>query len=143
MILTLDKGHEQDIEYLTERIVEQSDELKVVLPSETGNNICRVIRNDQNEIIAGGIGTTGDHEAGYIESLWVKEGYRHRGFGTIILDRLEGDLRLSGCRHTHVKIFDFQAPTFFKEKGYYEIGKVEHDKSDLTEYYFAKKISNA
>lgn len=140
MILTLDKGHEQDIEYLTERIAEQNEHLKLLLPSEQMQNICRIIRNDQQEIIAGGLGTAGTRDAGYIDSLWVKEGFRHRGFGTIILERLENDLRLSGCQHSHLKVFDFQSPLFFTEKGYHEIDKVQHEKSGLTEYYLTKRI---
>ena len=74
-----------------------------------------------------------------IELLWVREDFRRQGLGTRLIDAAEREGIDRGCHVAMLSTHSFQAPAFYKKRGYEEIGvllgyPLHHKK------YFLKKI---
>lgn len=82
------------------------------------------IDDEDGELVAGLSGWTWGTAAG-IAMVWVREGSRGRGHGTRLLDAAEAVARERGCERIHVSSFTFQAPAFYAEHGYTEVGRTE------------------
>jgi ribosomal protein S18 acetylase RimI-like enzyme len=77
----------------------------------------RVIRDDNEEIIAGIAGWTW---AGACEIilLWVHENSRKRGIGKLLLEAAEEEARNKKCSEILVRSYSFQAPHFYEKHGF-------------------------
>jgi N-acetylglutamate synthase-like GNAT family acetyltransferase len=79
----------------------------------------------QGKEIVGGL--TGWTWAGwcYVELLWIEEKYRGSGHGAALLRKAESEARKRGVRHMYLDTFSFQAPAFYKKRGFKQFGKLK------------------
>lgn len=61
----------------------------------------------------------------YIELLWVDEKARGKDLGSELLARAEAIGVQRGCRHAFLNTFSFQAPGFYKKRGYKPFGRLK------------------
>lgn len=54
----------------------------------------------------------------HITDLWIADEYRRLGLGGQLLDRAEREAAGFGARGAFPSTFDFQAPEFYKSRGY-------------------------
>lgn len=92
------------------------------------------------EIIGGGVAYSSLYHIGYLDTLWVDESFRHQSIGSNLLDNLEDQLRDYGCELCHLDTFDFQAPEFYKSKGYEVFGELHHKRNNITEFFLKKDL---
>lgn len=133
-------GAENESTYVEEQLAFVDEKKKPISQEEKYVRFNKIIKNEQGDIIAGGIAYSSLYYIGYIDTLWVDEAYRNQGFGARVLSALENELKNFGCENCHVDTFDFQAPEFYKKQGYQEFGKLSHNKAGVTEYFLAKQL---
>jgi GNAT superfamily N-acetyltransferase len=102
--------------------------------------INRVIRNEAGEVIAGINSMLYCWNCLYVDVLWVKEGFREKGYGSILLNEVEKIAKEKGCKLIHLDTFDFQAKDFYLKHGYEIFGVLEDCPSEHKRYYMKKKI---
>ncbi len=105
-----------------------------------GNLFSRIVRDANNEIIAGIAGWTW---AGICEitQLWAHENVRNEGLGKMLLEAAEAEAKSKGCHAIMVRSFSFQAPHFYEKYGF----KADHLIMDFPEgyhyYILLKRVS--
>ena len=81
---------------------------------------------DEDGIIVGGVhGNYGSFGWMYIDTLWVSEQLRGVGYGTRMLDIIEGVGIENGAANAYLNTFSFQAPEFYKKRGYTVFAELE------------------
>lgn len=80
---------------------------------------------DDQDLLAGGL--TGWMYWGFlaISLLHVRDGARGLGVGGALLDEAERVARAAGCHTAHLDTFTFQAPGFYRRRGYEVFGELE------------------
>lgn len=101
-------------------------------------HINRCIR-DGNEVI-GGILSEVYWNVLYVEILWVKEGYRNKGYATALLTDVENTAQEMNCKVSHLDTFDFQAKDLYEKLGYTVFGILEDCPEGHNRYYMSKKL---
>lgn len=61
---------------------------------------------------------------GFVDALWVEAGFRGRGLGTSLMDAAEREMTLRGCRQVVLLTHSFQAPEFYRRRGYTRVADV-------------------
>ena len=54
----------------------------------------------------------------HVSRLWVDPNHRGRGWGARLLERLEAAAVAHGCSRAHLDTFSYQAPDFYRRRGY-------------------------
>ena len=76
----------------------------------------------------------------YLDWLWVAEGLRGGGLGTRLLAAAETLARQEGCLGLHLHTASFQAPDFYRKRGFLEVGRVEDMPPGAVRYWFARRF---
>ncbi|MFH9859760.1 GNAT family N-acetyltransferase [Streptomyces sp. NPDC017202] len=77
----------------------------------------------------------------HVTHLWVDGRHRGAGLGTRLLaeaERLARDDR--GCLRSRVETWDFQAPRFYRRRGYEVVCVIEDYPPGVTEYTLTKRL---
>jgi GNAT superfamily N-acetyltransferase len=61
---------------------------------------------------------------GFVDALWVEAGCRGRGLGTSLMDAAEQEMVRRGCRQVVLATHSFQAPEFYRRRGYRRVADV-------------------
>jgi GNAT superfamily N-acetyltransferase len=78
----------------------------------------------------------------HVTYLWVDERHRGSGLGSRLLARAEGiALGERGCSSSRLETWDFQAPGFYKKKGYDVVCVIPDYPPGITEYTLTKRLS--
>lgn len=96
---------------------------------------------NEEGLLAGGL--TGRTWAGWlhVDLLWVDPGLRSAGLGTQLLSRAEELARSErGCGFARVETWDFQAPGFYRGRGYEVVAVIPDYPPGVTEYTLTKRL---
>ncbi len=74
----------------------------------------------------------------HIEYLWMAEACRGRGLGGQLLERAEREAAGFGARGAYLSTFDFQAPEFYKSRGYEVFGTLTGYPPGHADYHLRK-----
>lgn len=75
-----------------------------------------------------------------VETLWLEEELRGKGYGSRLLQVAEEEALARGCRVAELMTFSWQAPEFYKKKGYAVFGELEEVGAGHTAYFFRKYL---
>lgn len=75
-----------------------------------------------------------------VKYLWVSEELRGQGIGSRLLKKAEETAKERGCKYAFLDTFSFQAPEFYKQKGYQEVFALEEYPVSGKRYYFTKAL---
>jgi len=106
---------------------------------EMSQNLCYVLLAADGEVVAGVIGATHWNWL-YINLMWVRKDLRRRGYGSRLLELAEQEARKRGARDAYLDTFSFQAPEFYKRRGYHVFGELQDFPTGHTRYYLTKKL---
>ena len=105
---------EDIIPFLEEKIYEyNSSKIK----KDDGKLFAKTIRDTEDNIIAGISGWVWA-DACEITLLWVKDEYRNKGYGSLLLEAAEQEAQKKNCKIILLKSYDFQAPSFYQKYNY-------------------------
>lgn len=82
----------------------------------------------------------------YVDKLWVEEAHRGGGLGGGLLDRLESEATVRGARRSVLLSGSWQAPEFYKARGYQVMASFEldvppeHAPEAQTDYLLVKSL---
>jgi ribosomal protein S18 acetylase RimI-like enzyme len=96
------------------------------------------VRDDSRQIVAGLHGWTWG-QTGFVQTLWVREDARGRGLGARLLATAEVEAARRGCREMHLDTHSYQAPDFYRRRGYEVLGELP-GWPDQTTRIFLRKI---
>jgi ribosomal protein S18 acetylase RimI-like enzyme len=75
-----------------------------------------------------------------VQTLWVRDDLRRRGFGTRLLAAAEREAVRRGCQQMHLDSHRYQAPDFYCRLGYEVIGELPGWPDDDTRVFFRKVL---
>jgi GNAT superfamily N-acetyltransferase len=75
-----------------------------------------------------------------VDTLWVSEELRGRGFGARLLAEAEAEARRRGCRHARLDTYSFQARGFYAKQGYRVVGEMVDFPPGSTFYWLRKDL---
>ncbi|CAL9505257.1 hypothetical protein SUDANB6_03531 [Streptomyces sp. enrichment culture] len=132
---------------LRSRLRETNTTASPVLRSLRGTPAAReaplhVWASDEAGGLAGGL--VGHTWAGWLHVtyLWVDDRHRGAGLGSRLLaeaERVARDDR--GCRAARLETWDFQAPGFYRKRGYEVVGVIPDYPPGITEYTLTKALA--
>lgn len=102
--------------------------------------INRVIKDKNENIIAGINSKMYCWNCLYIDVLWVKDRHRKYGFGSKLLNEVEKIAKEKGCHIIHLDTFDFQAKEFYIKHGYEIFGILDDCPLEHKRYYMKKSM---
>ena len=98
------------------------------------------IRDEKREIVGGIYGNYGAFGWLYVDTLWVAENLRGRGFGAHLMALIEDHCVKAGCTDAFLNTFSFQAPEFYKKLGYTVFGQLENFPAGHSRLFLRKKL---
>ena len=101
--------------------------------------LCFVLRGPDQEIVGGVLGET-YWGWFYVDLLWVKEELRGNGHGHRLLMRAEEEARQLGAKYAYLDTFSFQAPEFYKRRGYQIFGELTDFPPGHRRYFLRKQL---
>jgi len=76
----------------------------------------------------------------HVTFLWVSETVRGRGQGTRLMDAAETMARERGACAATLETFSFQAPEFYRKRGYTVCGQIEGYPPGHTKFFLRKDL---
>lgn len=109
------------VEFLHARVTEFNLASTGLAPADT---LLALERDDVGEIVAGIHGWVWGGTA-EVDLLWVEESRRGDGIGGALLEAFEREAARRGATQVVLDTLDFQAPGFYRRRGYVDAGRVE------------------
>ena len=75
-----------------------------------------------------------------VEALWVREGFRGQGHGERLLSTAEEEAIRRGCTRAHVDTLSFQAPAFYRKRGYATFSELPNFVGGQPRIYLSKPL---
>ncbi len=129
----------------TERAIVQrlSDEIDQFGFDTTGirevHELLKVETDDDGALVGGVYGWCWGGTC-WIDSLWVREDARGRHLGSRLLDAAEDEARAHGCHQLALETHTFQAPGFYKRKGFEVVGTLRDYPVGHAEFLMRKPL---
>ncbi len=86
--------------------------------------LCFTLRGPGQELLGGVLGQV-FWDGLFIDTLWVADELRGRGYGHQLLASIEDEARRRGATMVYLDTFSFQAPEFYTRHGYRVFGELE------------------
>ncbi len=77
----------------------------------------------------------------YIVGIWVAEHHRGKGYGEKLLAASEKKAMEKDCHSSYLFTYDFQAPDFYKKKGYKVFGKLDKFCDNHAKIFMKKRLA--
>lgn len=134
----IEKSTAEEKELLLNKIVEFNNEQVPFLQTERFIDLSYTIRDEHNLLIGGIRAFLYCWKCLYIDVLWIDGKYRHSGYGSMLIKKVEEDAIEQGCHLAHVDTFDFQAKEFYLKQGYDVFGELENCPHGHKRFYLRK-----
>lgn len=95
---------------------------------------------DEGQLVAGLLATMTVYKIMYVSSVFVKEEYRRKGLGTLLMREMEKRARDLGANMIRLDTFEWQGRGFYEALGYEQVGRYTNDEDGFSEYFFLKRI---
>ena len=76
-----------------------------------------LVAEDDGKLI-GYVSGLSDHLWLFLSDIWIEEGHRRKGIGTMLLKRLEETVQKEGLKHIYLWTYGRINPLFYEKNGY-------------------------
>ena len=130
-----------DIKLLSVKLDQfNGEKLSVTWELEVAKNYC--LKDTTGNLIGGINGVIYLFKYLFISILYIEESYRYKGFGSILLKKMEDEAIALQVQLIHLDTFDFQAKDFYLKHGYEIFGVLDDcPRVGNKRYYMKKKLS--
>lgn len=122
--------------FLAERIYEFNSQATGYFD---GEEFAATIRNSMGDIVAGVSGHTWGRSC-HIANLWVHESVRHQGVGSRLVDAVQTFARAKSCTQIVLSSHTFQAPDFYRKRGFIEQARISGYPRGHADIHFIKRL---
>ena len=98
-----------------------------------------VARDEAGRVIGGAVGRTWGSCCELLQ-LWVDPGSRKQGIASRLLERFERRAAGRGCRIYYLTTLSFQAPAFYRKRGYAAIAEISGYPDGISKYLMHKVV---
>lgn len=98
-----------------------------------------VLHDNNKQVSAGLLGRTWG-KCCEILVVWVRNDLRSHGVGERLMLEAEEEARARGCDTIYLSTFSFQAPDFYRNRGYEEVHQVRGYGHDVEKIFFVKSL---
>ncbi len=130
---------DNDKEYLVNELVHYNSSKVPFTQDRPFINLNYKIEFNGN-IIAGILSVLYAWDCLFIDLLFVDEKHRNRGYGELLLKKVENEASNRNCHLIHLDTFDFQAKDFYLKNGFEVFGVLPDCPEGHTRYYMKKNI---
>ncbi|WP_244656255.1 MULTISPECIES: GNAT family N-acetyltransferase [unclassified Rhizobium] len=111
---------------LTRKLIEHGlDEFNGTKAGSDNSEDLWVIARDAAGDVRGGLKARSHYSWMSIDWLWVSESSRGSGLGNELMNKAEAVARECECVGAYVSTYSFQAPDFYRSRGYEEFGRID------------------
>lgn len=76
----------------------------------------------------------------YVSTVFVKENYRRKGYGKILITEMERRAKIMGANTIRIDTFSWQGKEFYEAMDYKIVGHYENAEDGYEEFFFLKRI---
>jgi GNAT superfamily N-acetyltransferase len=127
-----------DVAVLADRLYQHN---ATVTGWDNGRWLTIFVRNEAGDILAGLHAWTWG-QTGFVQTLWVREDLRRGGLGARLLATAEAEAARRGCSEVHLDTHSYQAPDFYRHRGYEVIGELPGWPEHTTRIFLRKTLSD-
>ena len=117
-----------------------TDHTAAIFDEKSNTPVAFFLRDENGEIVGGVNGNYGSFGWLYVNALWVDESLRGKGFGNDLMDKIENEAHRHGCRKAFLNTMSFQAPEFYKNRGYRVFGELENFPGEHSRIFLRKDL---
>jgi|SRR5579871_1233799 len=125
-----------DIRVLEDRLYE----FNMQATGHTDGELYGIFLRDANGAVIGGADGWTWGATCYVRHLYLPEAMRGQNLGTRLMDLIEQEARARGCALIVLESHDFQAPDFYRKRGFVATGSVEDYPRGHRNFTFVKKL---
>lgn len=104
-------------------------------------SFCIFLKDENDEIRGGAMGhILCRFDMLSLDCVFVDQSIRGQSFGTQLLQEVEKEARLKGCKMIMLDTFSFQAEGFYSKLGYEKIGVIENQIGRYDRIYMKKEL---
>jgi len=112
-----------------------------IFGSTEQGEIAFFVRDEDGKVVGGIHGYHGSFGWLYIDTLWVSDEIRGKGFGRQLIELIEDEALKHDCPNIYLNTFSFQAPEFYKKLGYTVFGELENFPEGHTRLFLKKSLA--
>ena len=132
------KSTTEERELLDNKLVEFNRKKVPFLQSEDWIVLSYALKDERGQLMAGINSMLYCWNILYIDILYVEDAHRGKGYGRLLLDRVESESKKLGGYMSHLDTFDWQAKEFYEHLGYEVFGILENCPRGHNRYYMKK-----
>ncbi len=96
----------------------------------------------EREDIQGGMTGSLFNKALFVRFFWISEKVRGKGLGKELMQNLESDMRARGVKTICLDTYTFQAPKFYQDAGFKEVGRyIDYPQPGVDKIFYQKFIA--
>ena len=115
------------------------DDYNATVASARSTTAIKAVFVESSVVVAGIVGAAHWGKL-HIRILWVHPDYQSKGLGSRLVDWIEQRGKEIGCTAAMVDTMSFQAPAFYKRRGYRQFGVSEGYEGGASRHYFEKEL---
>ena len=94
---------------------------------------------ERNKVVGGIVGEVWTTVL-FIQLFWIEPKLRGKDYGTTLIKAIEDEAKRFGATHSYVDTMSFQAPGFYRARGYRKFGSIEGYPGKVTRHWFTKSL---
>lgn len=104
------------------------------------DGMMRIGLEEDGKLIAGLIAYMSVYKILYVDTVFVEEKYRRKGYGRKLMQEMEWRAKEQGVNTIRLDTFNWQGTEFYKALGYEVAGSYTNEEDGFEETFFVKRI---